>query len=191
MNEPFKAFRAGSLPGLVRHQALHQAGLVSDRCPAFRFPPQEKLDDSMTLTFDAAVKGLRLISGARYLDKPSDAVTLSVRSPCSATDDGILSPILGPDLRRRGRWSRRTAKGRLDAGNRAAPRARSHARAALMDGIGAKRFCVGVLPGTAMTLQERSGTLSICPPVKEVDERANSAGFAPVADNLTTGRENV
>ena len=45
---------------------------------ALRFPGYEKANDSLTLTFDTAVKALRQIDVATYLDKPADVVTFRV-----------------------------------------------------------------------------------------------------------------
>lgn len=46
---------------------------------ALRFPDYQKAGDSLTLTFDTAVKALRQISVATYLDDPSSPVTLQVQ----------------------------------------------------------------------------------------------------------------
>ena len=46
---------------------------------ALKFPDYQKAGDSLTLTFDTAVKAMRQISVATYLDDPSSPVTLSVQ----------------------------------------------------------------------------------------------------------------
>jgi hypothetical protein len=64
-------------------QAVMTAGTASiaqtgPGAAALRFPGYEKGNDSLTLTFDTAVKALRQIDVATSLDKPSDAVTFRV-----------------------------------------------------------------------------------------------------------------
>jgi hypothetical protein len=45
---------------------------------ALKFPGYEKAGDALTLTFDAAVKAIRKISVATWLDKPDEPVTFDV-----------------------------------------------------------------------------------------------------------------
>jgi hypothetical protein len=45
---------------------------------ALKFPGYEKAGDALTLTFDTAVKALRQISVATWLEKPDEPVTLNV-----------------------------------------------------------------------------------------------------------------
>jgi len=70
-------------PAPDKMQAVMTAGTASiaqagPGVAALRFPGYEKAGDSLTLTFDTAVKSLRQIDVATYLDKPSDAVTFRV-----------------------------------------------------------------------------------------------------------------
>ena len=61
---------------------------------ALRFPGYEKGNDSLTLTFDTAVKALRQIDVATYLDKPSDAVTFRVTMQSLPDGTGYPASIL-------------------------------------------------------------------------------------------------
>jgi len=70
-------------PAPDKMQAVMTAGTASiaqagPGVAALRFPGYEKAGDSLTLTFDTAVKTLRQLDVATYLAKPSDAVTFRV-----------------------------------------------------------------------------------------------------------------
>jgi hypothetical protein len=57
---------------------------------ALKFPGYEKSGDALTLTFDTAVKALRQINVATWLEKPEEAVTLNVTM--QALPDGLSYP---------------------------------------------------------------------------------------------------
>ena len=69
-------------PGLM--QVVMGAGKASlaqqgPGAVALKFPDYQKAGDALTLTFDTAVKAMRQISVATYLDDPSSPVTLQVQ----------------------------------------------------------------------------------------------------------------
>jgi len=57
---------------------------------ALKFPGYEKSGDALTLTFDTAVKALRQINVATWLEKPEEAVTLNVTM--QSLPDGLSYP---------------------------------------------------------------------------------------------------
>jgi hypothetical protein len=57
---------------------------------ALKFPGYVKSGDALTLTFESAVKTLRQIDVATWLDQPSDAVTF--RTTMDALPDGTSHP---------------------------------------------------------------------------------------------------
>ena len=57
---------------------------------ALKFPGYEKAGDALTLTFDAAIKALRQITVATWLEKPDEPVTLSVTM--QSLPDGLSYP---------------------------------------------------------------------------------------------------
>jgi hypothetical protein len=67
--------------------SLSQAG---PGAVALKFPGYEKAGDALTLTFDTAVKALRQITVATWLEQPDEPVTLSVTM--QALPDGLSYP---------------------------------------------------------------------------------------------------
>jgi hypothetical protein len=67
--------------------SLNQAG---PGAIALKFPGYEKAGDALTLTFDTAVKALRQINVATWLEKPEEAVTLNVTM--QSLPDGLSYP---------------------------------------------------------------------------------------------------
>ena len=57
---------------------------------ALKFPGYQKAGDALTLTFDAALKVMRHLSVATYLDDPSSPVTLDVN--LQSLPDGTNTP---------------------------------------------------------------------------------------------------
>jgi hypothetical protein len=67
--------------------SLSQAG---PGAVALKFPGYEKSGDALTLTFDTAVKGLRQVNVATWLEKPDEPVTLNVTM--QSLPDGLSYP---------------------------------------------------------------------------------------------------
>jgi len=67
--------------------SLSQAG---PGAVALKFPGYEKAGDALTLTFDTAVKALRQINVATWLEKPDQPVTLNVTM--QSLPDGLSYP---------------------------------------------------------------------------------------------------
>jgi hypothetical protein len=67
--------------------SLSQAG---PGAVALKFPGYEKAGDALTITFDTAVKALRQINVATWLDKPEEPVTLNVTM--QSLPDGLSYP---------------------------------------------------------------------------------------------------
>jgi hypothetical protein len=67
--------------------SLSQAG---PGAVALKFPGYEKAGDALTLTFDTAVKALRQINVATWLEKPDQSVTLNVTM--QSLPDGLSYP---------------------------------------------------------------------------------------------------
>jgi hypothetical protein len=70
-------------PSPEKIQAVIAAGKVSlsqagGSAVALRFPDYVKAGDSLTLTFDSAVKALRQVAVGTWLDEPTNQVTLEV-----------------------------------------------------------------------------------------------------------------
>jgi hypothetical protein len=69
-------------PGLMQVVMGEGKASLSQQGPgavALKFPDYQKAGDSLTLTFDTAVKAMRELSVATYLDDPSSPVTLQVQ----------------------------------------------------------------------------------------------------------------
>jgi hypothetical protein len=67
--------------------SLSQAG---PGAVALKFPGYEKAGDALTLSFDTAVKALRQINVATWLEKPDESVTLNVTM--QSLPDGLSYP---------------------------------------------------------------------------------------------------
>ena len=80
-------------PGLMQIVMNNGAASLAQAGPGFvalKFPGYVKQGDALTLTFESAVKSLRQIDIATWLDEPSNTVTL--RATMAALPDGTNYP---------------------------------------------------------------------------------------------------
>jgi hypothetical protein len=75
---------------VVMNAGTASLGQVGPGAIALKFPGYEKAGDALTITFDSAIKALRGVNVATWLEKPDEPVTLNVTM--QSLPDGLSYP---------------------------------------------------------------------------------------------------